>query len=168
MDINKTLDYVNIIKLHNRHITEWVINFLNHDDTTSSKWEENCKKLTEIKDIFNKHVIKTVGTEKYTFKNMSINEEGIYEVSFCPDRKNYKMFTIIKRKKDRFLVKELHYEIAPNVFDIKYTFDDGYSTINQINYYYYSHKRINKKDWYRLIRKFNVSHLLIEKIYDSI
>jgi len=148
MNINKTLDYVNIIKLHNRHITEWVIIY--HDDIASNKkWEENCKKLTEIKDIFDKHVIKTIGPEKYTFKNMSINEEGIYEVSFCPEtvRKNYKMFIIIKRKKGRILVKELHYEIAPNVFDIKYTF----VTLNQINYYY-SHKKINKKDWYRLIR----------------
>lgn len=161
---------INIIKLRNRHTIEWVINFLNHDDTTSDKieGEENYKKLTEIKDIFNKHVIKTVGPVKYTFKTMFINEEGIYEVNFGPDKNNYKIFIIIKRKKDRISVKELFYEIAPDVFDIRYTFDDGYSVIKQINNTYYSHKRINKKDWYRLIRKFNVSHFLIEKIYNSI
>lgn len=171
MKLNKTMDSINIAKLYNKNIIEWIINFYNHDDTTSSKikWEENYKKLTEIKDIFNKHVIKAIKPEKYTLKNMFINEERAYEVSFYPVKKNnHKVFIIIKKKKDRFLVKELYYEATNNVFDIRYVFDDSYITINQVDSTYYSHKKINKKDWYKLIRKFNISHLLIEKIYDSI
>ena len=45
MKLNKTMDSINIAKLYNKNIIEWIINFYNHDDTTSSKikWEENEK-----------------------------------------------------------------------------------------------------------------------------